>query len=319
MAAPFRVLSIDGGGIRGLIPALVLAELERLAERPVFELFDLIAGTSTGGLLALTLTRPGGDGRPAPAREIVGLYEEEGPRIFHRSLVKRVTSVEGLLDEKYDAAGLDAALAQHLGDTMLSEALVPVTVTAYETRLRADWFFRRDRARSDPAYDFRMRDAARATAAAPTYFEPALVVNAATQERWSLIDGGVYAANPGLVAWVDAHGLEGDDRPVRLVSLGTGSQIEPIPYEDAKGWGALEWARPIIDVVLDGQSQAVERQLESLTPLVEHHRLQVELREASTDLDDASAENLERLRGEAERLIADEQPRLAELGRVLAA
>jgi patatin-like phospholipase/acyl hydrolase len=297
----------------------VLSELERLAERPAAELFDFIAGTSTGGLIALMLVRAGDDGRPASADEIARLYEEEGPGIFDRSLIKRVTSVEGLLDEKYDAAGLDAALERHLGETRLSEALVPVTITAYETERRAAWFFRSERARSLGAYDFPMRDAARATAAAPTYFEPALVVNDETKERWSLIDGGVYAANPGLVAWVDALGLAGDGRPVRLVSLGTGSQTRPIPYEDAKGWGALEWARPIIDVVLDGQSQAVERQLESLAPLVEHHRLQVELQTASTDLDDASRDNLRRLRGEAERLISAEGDQLAELARVLSA
>ena len=77
-----RVLSIDGGGIRGLIPALVLSELERRAGRRTFELFDLIAGTSTGGILACALCAPD----PLPAIELVKLYEEEGPEIFDRSI-----------------------------------------------------------------------------------------------------------------------------------------------------------------------------------------------------------------------------------------
>jgi patatin-like phospholipase/acyl hydrolase len=83
-----RVLAIDGGGIRGLIPSLVLAELERRAGRRTFQLFDLIAGTSTGGILACALCAP----EPLPAEELVGLYEGEGPKIFDRSVFQRIRS-----------------------------------------------------------------------------------------------------------------------------------------------------------------------------------------------------------------------------------
>src|SRR3954449_12357803 len=90
--AAMKVLCIDGGGIRGLIPALVLAEIERRTGRPTFELFDLIAGTSTGGILACGLTCPGEDGRPRhSAEELADLYRTEGPRIFDRSLIRRIT------------------------------------------------------------------------------------------------------------------------------------------------------------------------------------------------------------------------------------
>src|ERR671914_1713010 len=94
-----RVLAIDGGGIRGLIPALVLAELERRSGRRVYELFDLIAGTSTGGIIACALCAPD----PLPAEEVAAIYAEEGPAIFERSVWQRIRSAEGLLDEKYDA------------------------------------------------------------------------------------------------------------------------------------------------------------------------------------------------------------------------
>ncbi|MBA3509431.1 MAG: patatin-like phospholipase family protein [Thermoleophilaceae bacterium] len=165
MAERIRVLSIDGGGIRGIIPALVLAELERRAGRPVADLFDLVAGTSTGGILALALAQPGRDGRPArTAEELVELYETEGPRIFARDLLQRIRSVEGLADERYSAEGLDRALKRYLGDTRLPDALTPVLVTAYDTAAREAVLLSRDD-------DLAMRDAARATAAAPTYFE----------------------------------------------------------------------------------------------------------------------------------------------------
>ena len=93
-----KVLAIDGGGIRGLIPALVLAEIERRTGRRIADMVDLIAGTSTGGILACALGKPD----PLPAAEIAALYDEEGPKIFDRSLLKKITSLGGYLDERYD-------------------------------------------------------------------------------------------------------------------------------------------------------------------------------------------------------------------------
>jgi patatin-like phospholipase/acyl hydrolase len=169
-----KVLCIDGGGIRGLIPALVLAEIEQRTGRRIAELVDLVAGTSTGGILACGLTRPGPDGRPLySAEELAGIYVEEGPKIFRRSLLKRIFSVEGWVDERYEDDGLNAALDRYLGDATLSQALADVLVTAYEISDRFAFFFRSARARSDPAYDFPLVQVARATGAAPSYFEPA--------------------------------------------------------------------------------------------------------------------------------------------------
>ena len=106
-----KILAIDGGGIRGLIPALVLAEIEQRTGRPICSLFDLVAGTSTGAILACALTRP----RPMPADRLAAIYEEEGPEIFDASLLKRITSLGGVIDERYDARGLVRSLRRHLG------------------------------------------------------------------------------------------------------------------------------------------------------------------------------------------------------------
>ena len=162
-----RVLSIDGGGIRGLIPALVLADIERRTERPICQLFELIVGTSTGGILALALTRaePGDAARPAlSAQDAVALYEAEGPRIFSRDLVRRITTADGVLDERYDDEGLREALDRYLGASRLAAALTDVLVTAYEIERRMPFFFRSARARADATYDYAIADAARATA-----------------------------------------------------------------------------------------------------------------------------------------------------------
>ena len=140
--------------------------------------------------------------------------------------------------------------------------------------------------------DVSMVDAAHATSAAPTYFEP-VRLGART-----LIDGGVFAINPAVFAFAEAGAA-----PELLLSLGTGSHTRRLPYDDVKDWGRLEWAVPIIDVVFDGSADAVDSQLQALAGTA-YIRLQTRLVQASDDLDDASEANLAALRREAENLIA---------------
>ena len=301
-----RILAIDGGGIRGLITAVVLAEIERRSGRRTADLFDLIAGTSTGGILACGLTRPAEGGAPQfTAADLIGFYESEGPEVFHRSLLKRVESVEGYLDERYDDTGLNAALRRYLDGTRLTQAVTDIFIPAYEIERRQAFFVRSSRARTDPAYDFAFVDAARATAAAPTYFEPARVSDVARAAQYALVDGGVFALNPGLVAYAELAAAGRDDEIDLVVSLGTGSHTRPLRYEDARGWGQLEWARPLVDVVFDGSAQTVDFVLGQVLPEGRYVRFQTELTEASDDLDDASDRNLEALRREGARLVEE--------------
>lgn len=150
---PVRILSIDGGGIRGLIPALVLAGIERRSGRPIANSVDLIAGTSTGGILAcaLTVPEPIDAGRPRySAQELVGLYDAEGPEIFSRTLWRRIQTAWGALDERYANAGLRDALQRRLGEVPLS-GIVPGTeilLTAYDLERRKVTLLRSARARA---------------------------------------------------------------------------------------------------------------------------------------------------------------------------
>ena len=324
MADPVRVLSIDGGGIRGIIPATVLADLEVRAGRPVAQLFDLIAGTSTGGILALGLTVPGADGGPAyRASDLVELYVREGPHIFRRSIFDRIRSLNGAIDERYPADGLEQMLQEAMGEARLRDTVTDVIVTAYETYLRQPFFFRTTRAREDPAYDYPMHVAARATASAPTYFEAARVVNEASGDEYSLVDGGLFAANPAMVGLAEV--MRGErERPVLLLSLGTGQHTHRYPFKEIKDWGALEWARPLIDMLLDGSSDATEFEVAQLTAARgraagdRYWRLQTELRKSSDHLDDATADNLHNLQEEAGELVEREASALAEAASALA-
>jgi uncharacterized protein len=314
-----KVLCIDGGGIRGLIPALVLAEIERRTGRRIAEMVDFVAGTSTGGILTCGLTRPGPDGRPLySAEELAGIYVEEGPRIFARGLLKRIFSVEGWLDERYDDDGLDAALARYLGEATLSEALVDVLVTAYEITDRFAFFFRAARARVDPAYDFPLVQVARATGAAPSYFEPALATDVVGARTYTLVDGGVFAVNPSMCAFADVAATGRAGELELMLSLGTGEQTREYTFEQTRWWGQLEWARPVLDIVFDGVADTTDFVAGTLMG-DRYVRLQTELNVASDDLDDASERNLAALRTEAERLIAASDAELDRICAILAA
>ena len=249
------------------------------------------------------------------AEELSQLYITEGPKIFDQSLLKKFTSVGGLIDEKYDDDGLDTALEAYLGTARLKEVLTDVMLTAYDIHDRFAFFFRSSRARTDDEYDFSLRDAARASSAAPTYFEPIEVTDAAGARTYPLIDGGIYAINPAMCAYAEV--AAGGQELEVLASFGTGTHTKHYEFSDVKGWGRLEWAQPLIDMVFDGIADTVDVEAATLAG-DRYKRFQAELRYASDALDDASESNLRRLEGDAERLIAEQTSEIEALCEVIA-
>jgi patatin-like phospholipase/acyl hydrolase len=317
MAGLVKVLSIDGGGIRGIIPAHLLAAIERETDAPICELFDLIAGTSTGGIIALGLTAPGPDGKPArSAEDLVHLYSTEGKTIFSRSIWHEIRAVGSALEEKYPASGVEDVLKECLGEeTRLKDALTRVLITAYEIEDRIPWFFSSRDAASREDYDFPMWQVGRATSAAPTYFEPAHLPASNARGYWTFVDGGVFANNPALCGLVEATSVyqaehDGEVPDVFLVSLGTGELTRTIQYDRAKAWGLVGWAQPILNVVFDGVSKTVGFQAQQLCRATEgmperFYRFQVNLAQyGNDDMDDASGTNILALEKLAEDLIA---------------
>lgn len=270
----YRILCIDGGGIRGLIPAIVLAELERrLRERSddpearISDYFHMLAGTSTGGLVALSLTAldPDAPGRPlVSAPELARLYVEDGPAIFRRSLWQRLRTLGGLIGPKYSAGPLRTAVESRLGSAKIGDALRELVVTAYDMTGREPYFFKRWRARQATARDFPVSDAALATSAAPTYFPSHAV------DGHALVDGGVFAANPVIAAIAEALKRPPDTGPgltptdLLVVSLGTGLQEVGFEQREVAGWGKLGWILPkqgeppVLAAVLGGAADGAD-------------------------------------------------------------
>jgi uncharacterized protein len=316
----FRVLAIDGGGIRGLVPATVLHELEELTRRPTNELFDLVVGTSTGALLAFGLTVPDPEGRARyRAQDLVAFYVDDGPRIFSRPLWHRLRTVNGLTGPRLPATGLEEALERTFDDARLADVLGDVLVTTYETEGRQPFLLRSRRARNDAAYDFALADAARAATAAPTYFAPALLTGG-DGVTWSVIDGGVYANNPTMVGIVEAFARYGT-RDVVTVSLGTGAMTRPLPHRTIRHWGLARWARPAYEIVIDGVTSTVDFQAAELArstgQVGDHVRFDVELVAGRDDIDEASPANIAAIRALADAMVVDRADDLARLAEVL--
>jgi patatin-like phospholipase/acyl hydrolase len=315
-----RILSIDGGGIRGLIPAIILAEIEKRTGRSIASLFDLIAGTSTGGILALGFTVPTTRKKPKySANRLIDLYRKEGKTIFNRSPWHAMTSAGGLRDEKYPAKGIESVLDKYFGAARLKDTLTPVLITAYDIEMRMPWFFKTRYARTSSlkGYDFPLTRVARATSAAPTYFEPARVKGAGSGRMYTLVDGGVFVNNPGMCALAEARTMFRGEDDFYLLSLGTGELTRRIAYKEAKDWGLAEWARPILDVVFDGVSDATDYQLRQLLPPRDrssrYHRLQVGLTVGNDEMDDPSERNILGLETLAKRLVEERSQEIDEI------
>lgn len=246
----FRILSIDGGGIKGIFPASFLAEIEEryLAGKSVSKHFDMITGTSTGGIIALALSIG------LPARDIAKLYMDHGHAIFPSprwgAAGKFWRSMRGLARHQYDRAALMNLLEDALGDRLYGEAGNRLCIPSCDGR-HGDVYVFKTPHHPDFKKDQheRMTTVAAATAAAPTYFQPL------DSGGYRFIDGGLWANNPVMVGLVDALSCFGlDPHQVRILSLGCGD--EPFRVSDRMvEWGGLVSWRGAINAAMSFQSK----------------------------------------------------------------
>lgn len=243
-----RILSIDGGGILGAFPAAFLAEMERGLDRPVGSYFDLIAGTSTGGILALGL------GMGMRASEILDLYENRGSEIFGGKrgvlvdfLVRNLRRVRWFFRNKYDSDRLRKVLRDVFGEKLIGEAKTRLVVPAWNPLTKSVHIYKtahHPRLRTD--YRSSVVDAALATSAAPSYFQQHV-----TQHGVGLIDGGIWANNPVAVAVVEAIAVLGWPREsLHVLSLGCLEETYSVPKHAGLGGVGLN----ILKLFMDGQS-----------------------------------------------------------------
>lgn len=242
----FRILSLDGGGIKGTFTASVLATIEEMSEKTIAEHFDLIVGTSTGGIIAIAL------GLGLPAGTIRDLYVNDGPRIF------RATGVRGSLlrsiRAKHDSSRLRVALGHVFGDRLLGESATRLVIPSFDVASGDVHLFKTaHHPRFKRDYRWKAKDVAMATSAAPTYFS----IFHHEESGLRLVDGGVWASNPVAVGVNEAIGVLGC-QPDRIDVLSVGTTTSPFHVKGKKreaGW--LGWARVTIPLLLEAQARGM--------------------------------------------------------------
>jgi Patatin len=329
------ILSIDGGGIRGIVPATVLTVLERMLkengdERPLYSHFDLIAGTSTGGIIAASLSAPlyetsllkraegpdydvfkttkklfrkerreylGAIEQKADLERIASLYFDHGKDIFE----PKNKLFGALFSERYNERTLEFFFHRLFQGGLMEELTVPTLIVCHDPLECEPHFFR-----SYEDKDVLIRDALRATSAAPMYFSPYKV-----NGNHALIDGGMIANNPSLFAYREARKLYPECKKFHILSLSTLSPKTPIDVTEIGG-GFAGWAEPITKIYSHAQLETVDIISASL-PDTEYIRIWSDIKGEKIRLDDVRPESVMKLKNMAETMIGEKNDTLMDV------
>ncbi|KAB2036721.1 hypothetical protein ES319_D03G020900v1 [Gossypium barbadense] len=320
------VLSIDGGGIRGIIPSVLLASLEsKLQELDgpnarIADYFDVVAGTSTGGLIATMLTAPNKDNGRQPlyeAKDITKFYLEHSPKIFPQD------SINTSKGPKYDGKYLRSLINKLLGDITLKQALTNLVLPTFDIKLLQPVIFSTNDAKVNDWRNAKLYDACIGTSAAPTLLPAHHFETKGSDGKthsFDLIDGGVAANNPTLIA-ISHVRMESfkqnakfndiepmDNKRMLVLSIGTGIASMDAPKYDAvtaNNWGMLDWIflngnTPLLDACGQASSDMVDFHVSALfrTSRCKENYLRIQddsLTGAASTADIATEENLQKL------------------------
>ena len=344
----FKVLSIDGGGIRGIIPCIILRYIEENTGKPISELFNLIAGTSTGGIISVGLTKQEKNHQNSfSAGQMLELYVKFGKDIFSdrpRDILSWVSAK--LFAKPYDATDMEALLERYFGDAKLKDALSNVLVTTYDIEKGKPFYFSSRLAAIDGKENFKLKEVARSTSAAPTYFKPNLL-KYDKESDLAFVDGGVFANNPSILAYSEAKELwkqlliaspeleEADrgfdavvtaddkDLPFYLLSLGTGFTANAIKGSEVKNYRNKDWFEPLMtNVFMRSVAESTHYTMKYLLPDYKngnprYQRLDFQIPTEISEMDNASEKNINSLVKVAEKFVKDNEAVLNKVCEIL--
>jgi patatin-like phospholipase/acyl hydrolase len=354
----FKILSIDGGGIKGIIPCIILQEIERLTGYRISKLFDLVAGTSTGGILALGLTHTTDMKTPTySAQEMLKLYKENGKDIFGKRQKKNIFAGLGSLlsedlstftNRTYSVKGLEKVLDDKFKDAQLRDALADVFITTYSLEHEKPFYYASRWAKMNSKENDLIKEIARATSAAPTFFDPKTAEY--NKQQFSLVDGGVFANNPAALAYAEAKEMwkakkikstavitasdddkgfkpvvtaTDDDSPFFMLSLGCGSSPTQVDFTEASQWATKDWIEPLLtNVLMQGVSESTHFLMHYLLPdyadgTKRYIRLEPEIPQENSNMDDASEENITTLVNIAQQFVAQNRDTIDQVCEIL--
>lgn len=324
MSKPFKILSLDGGGLRGIIPVLILSELEKRTGKRIVDEFDLIAGTSTGALIACGLTVSNDGINPLyTINDLLNIYMEKGSIIFPRKgwLGKIVSSINSLTNPRFKPDGLHLVLTELLGNKCLSDCIKPVFISSYDLLNNEALLFKQRQALAEPSRNALLYDVCRATSAAPTYL-PAYSFHYNNHNRLC-VDGGIYMNNPTVGVLVEV--LKYKDRApysrpdlqledIHILSLGTGQYTRNLASKKVEGYGLLNWATQITDVMMQAVNKTTSYQADELVSRGNFLRVSLDIEDSDySDMADSREETRNYLISQVQKQIFNEEYTMKQL------
>jgi patatin-like phospholipase/acyl hydrolase len=316
-----KVLSIDGGGVRGIIPARILQEIEKRTGKYISELFDIVSGTSTGGLLALGIVKANKLGKPEfSAQAMLDLYMQSSKKIFTKpSVIRKIKTGFGLWGSKYDRSVYDKILSEVFTNSLLSETICPVFIPIYSLENFKPFISGTYFAANNKVNDFYLSDIAAATSAAPTYFDPRPFRSPNGGHTYQGVDGGIYANNPELIGVTGVYLMHPNFEVgnIILLSLGTGDVIKT--NENNGNNGDIGWLKDkdIIGDMIDAESALAETAITAMLKKSNHFRFQLNIPNKVSAMDNSSSTNLKKLLKIAENFILENSNSIDDLCRKL--
>jgi len=311
----FRILSIDGGGLRGVVPLVILKKVEEITGKRITESFDLFAGTSTGGLIscAISIKDPLNPSQPLyTLDDIMDVYIKRGCEIFpqYSTLANAIHKVTDMFSPRYDTSGIEKVFRDVLKDYRLTDVMNNIIVGSYDLANNIPLFFKSRIARNDFARDAWLYDVCRATSAGPAYL-PSYEFNYpyfGEHAGRNCIDGGVFVNNPSMAALAEfsknfkyylpdsSAEKDIDYNNVFVLSLGTGSFTDHIRKAGSEYKGELYWAQHIVDVMMRGVNRATDYAMNEMMEPGNYLRLSISIdTEEHSKMDNSSAETTQYL------------------------
>lgn len=312
------ILSIDGGGLRGVVPLTILSEVQRrITNNPeLWKCFDLVAGTSTGGLITSAMTL--GDRATGKAKyslnDILNVYINRGQEIFpqRNAFGKLFHKIRDIARPTFDDDGIAKVFRDVLGKSKISDCLTKIMVSTYDLNNNIPLFFKSIDHLENPALDAELYDICRATSAGPTYL-PTYRFNYPKNPDKELphrncIDGGVYVNNPSLAALSEFiknfkhydSSIEKkehiDFKNIYVLSIGTGTYSSSIKDDESANKGELYWAKNISDIMMRGVNKTTHYEMSEMMEEGNYLRLTINIdNEKHSDMSDSSQDTIDYL------------------------
>ncbi|CEI84872.1 Patatin [Ehrlichia minasensis] len=292
------VLSVDGGGVRGIVAATILQEMEKRINKPLCKVFDLVSGSSVGSLIGGALCIKNADGTPRySACDLLELMLMYAGKIFCNSTVRNALSL--VFGPKYSDKNLNAILQEIFGDISMKDLMTDFIVPSYDLCSNQTVMFR---SWIDKYSSIKVCDITRAAVAAPTYFTPKKMIM--DNQKQLLVDSAIVCNNPIIAAYAAAQVLYPNEK-ICCLSIGCGTVGQS--FADLQN-SLLYWSRKILCVIIDAGLEAVDYQMARIVKGEDsYYRISGDITYSSCDFDDASPGSIKNLKRDAQKILQENE------------